>query len=187
MKIHLPSGSILPWALSLSQPWCLSALDMDIDLKELHGSLKQDSSDSTVGFDEQCLFRTTHMAYLRNGEEVCLKQARAIAEGGTGFGGGGILGGSKDLELFPVAAPLQFSASTGKGSKTLLLLVVIIGLMLTSAAAKGGGGSRGGRGAGTGGGSRANAPTAGKTSASTTWGPASTIWLLLSSFTFLML
>uniref|UniRef100_A0A6N2LZ23 Uncharacterized protein n=1 Tax=Salix viminalis TaxID=40686 RepID=A0A6N2LZ23_SALVM len=32
MKSHLPPGSNLPWALSLSQPSCLSALDMDSDL-----------------------------------------------------------------------------------------------------------------------------------------------------------
>ena len=75
--------------------------------------------------------------------------------------------------------------AASKGSKTLLLLVVIIGLMLTSAVAKGGRGFVGSRAAGTGG-LRGNATTGGKTSASVTWGPTSTFWLLLTSFTLLM-
>lgn len=71
--------------------------------------------------------------------------------------------------------------------------MVIIGLMVTSAVAKGGrgfggGGTLGGsRAAGTGGvigGARAT--TGGKTSASVTWGPTSTSWLLLMNFIFLM-
>ncbi|KAJ6749348.1 hypothetical protein OIU85_000041 [Salix viminalis] len=71
--------------------------------------------------------------------------------------------------------------AASKGSKTLLLLVVIIGLMLTSAVAKGGGGFRGGRAAGTGGLiGGGTATTGGKTSASVTWGPTSTFWLLLT-------
>ncbi|KAG5252394.1 hypothetical protein IMY05_001G0004900 [Salix suchowensis] len=81
---------------------------------------------------------------------------------------------------------LYIVVAASKGSKTLLLLVVIIGLMLTSAVAKGGRGFVGSRAAGTGGGSRGNATTGGRTSASVTWGPTSTFWLLLSSFIFLM-